>query len=113
MSLIELFNLIRAHGLTSGVIIVIASFMIIQISPLKIDPWKSLHRNVVKFLNGEVLDKISDLDKKVARLQEEMTSNEMRREKSEAISARIRILRFGYIPKATRLFWSRKGIWLC
>ncbi len=94
MSLIDLIDLLKDHGLESGLLIVCASLMFIQISPLKLDPWKSLHKNVVKFLNGEVLDKISSLDKKVAQLQEEVTTTELKRERSEAISARIRILRF-------------------
>lgn len=94
MSAIELFNLLRAHGLTYGVFIILASLTIIQISPLKIDPWGHVHKMVVKFLNGEVLEKISNLDSKVAQLQEEITLNEIRREKSEAVAARIRILRF-------------------
>lgn len=94
MSTIELINLIRAHGLTSGVIIIFLSLAVIQISPLKINPWGYMHRTVVKFLNGEVLDRISELDKKVAQIQDEVSENETKRERSEAVAARIRILRF-------------------
>lgn len=94
MSLIELVELIKANGLTSTLLIVLATLTVIQISPLKIDPWGFIHKNVVKFLNGEVLEKISDLDDRVAKIQEEVVLNEMRRAKSEAVGARIRILRF-------------------
>ena len=94
MSLIELAEMIKTHGFTSGIVIIVLTLTFVQISPLKIDLFAYIHKHVVKFLNGEVLDKISDLDARVGEIQKEVAMNELRRAKSEAISARIRILRF-------------------
>lgn len=94
MNMIDLINLFRDHTLMSAVLILIGSATVIQISPLKIDIFGCIHKNVVKFLNGEVLERISNLDSKVAQIQQEVAINETRRERSEAVAARIRILRF-------------------
>lgn len=94
MNVIELINLIHEHGWSSGIVILILSLTVIQISPLKINPWGSLHKFIVYMLNGEVLKRISELDLKVDKLQKQVDRDEAKREESEARIARIRILRF-------------------
>lgn len=94
MSIIELIDIIRAHGLIVGVIVAFISLKIIQISPIKLDPLTYIHKSVVNFLNGAVLEKISTIDNKITRMQEDLLETEKKMDKNEAVAARVRILRF-------------------
>lgn len=66
----------------------LAGTTLIQISPIKIDPWTWLGRKVGRALNGEVMDELKNLK---GRMENMETQNEQ--DKMDA--SRIRILRFG------------------
>ena len=62
-------------------------FTLIQIAPIKINPWSCIGRFIGKAINSELIDKVDDLSKRVDDLSEDC-------EKREAITVRNRILRF-------------------
>lgn len=61
---------------------------IIQISPIKIDPWTWIFRAIGKLLNGEVLEKVDALSKDVQKNKEDD-------DEQWALLSRSHILRFG------------------
>ena len=70
---------------------VIAAFMgvgLLQLAPVRIDPWSWLGKKLGRALNGEVLDKLE-------RLERRMDKMEQQDERDKMATARIRILRFG------------------
>lgn len=80
MSLNDLFKL------TGGVAFIALS--LIQISPIKINPWSWLARAFGRAINGDMLEKMDSLEKKLHEIDE-------RQEQNNVIASRIRILRFG------------------
>ncbi len=47
-----------------GAAVIVALLSLIQISPLKINPWSWLGRAVGREINGEVIEKVGCLEKK-------------------------------------------------
>ena len=66
----------------------VAGATLIQISPIKIDPWTWLGRKVGRALNGEVMDELKNLKGR-------MENMEAQNEQDKMDASRIRILRFG------------------
>ena len=71
----------------SGGVILIA-LTLIQIMPVKIDPWSRIAKIIGRAINGEVIDKVDELGESLQLLRDES-------EEREAITCRTRILRFG------------------
>lgn len=67
---------------------VVALMSLIQISPIKINPWTAIGRWIGRAINGELIEKINNLEKQLEVV-------EAKHDESEAKSARVRILRFG------------------
>lgn len=65
----------------------IALTALVDISPIKLNPWKRIFRALGKALNGEVLDKLAETQKK---LEAHITADDER----NADMRRTRILRF-------------------
>ena len=61
---------------------------LLQIAPIKINPWSFLAKKIGKALNGEVVEKVDNLERNVENLRTEC-------EEREATKCRARILRFG------------------
>lgn len=61
---------------------------LIQISPIKINPWTWLGRKIGRVINGEVLDELGQLRGRMDRMEAQTEEQNME-------TARIRILRFG------------------
>ena len=61
---------------------------LIQISPIKVDPWTWLARKVGRAINGELMEKFDRLESKVDQ-------NQQIADERAAKDIRIRILRFG------------------
>ncbi len=60
---------------------------LVQITPIKINPWSAIGRAIGKVLNGDVMKKIDDLERRFDR-------HESEREKDKADERRANILRF-------------------
>ena len=69
-----------------GLFLILAT--VVQISPLKINPWTWLGKTIGRVINGELSDKVNEIAKEVQKLRADC-------DEREAVSARVRILRFG------------------
>lgn len=67
---------------------VILSATLIQIAPIKINPWSCLAKSIGKAINGEVLEKVERLEQKVDKMEQKNLE-------LNAEERRVRILRFG------------------
>lgn len=74
--------------LGGGALAVIAGATLIQITPIKLNPWSWLARTIGRAINKEVIEKVDELDKKLDKHEREAAED-------KAISCRVRILRFG------------------
>ena len=72
MSLIDIFNEIN-HGAIGWGFVAIAVLSLVQISPIKINPWSFIAKHLGRALNAEIFDRL-DMD--------------------AAVTSRVRILRF-------------------
>ena len=61
---------------------------IIQISPIKINPWSSLAKAIGRAINKEVIEKVDKLEQDVSTINDKV-------DETGAKTARARILRFG------------------
>lgn len=73
--------------LTQGGGVVLVLMTLIQIAPIKVNPWTTIARAIGKAINGEVLDKLGQVEK---RLDEHITTDDER----DADLHRTRILQF-------------------
>lgn len=76
-----------AEVLTGGGIILVA-MTLIQIAPIKLNPWSALAKAIGRAINGEVIAKVD-------RLERELLDMKGNLEERDAISCRARILHFG------------------
>lgn len=76
------------------VLAVIGGSGIIQIAPIKINPWSWLIQRVGREAGKELYEKLDSLEAKVEDLDERVRSHEDQRDEQEAIGRRRRILRF-------------------
>lgn len=60
---------------------------VIQIAPIKINPWTWLAKKIGRAINGDVIERLNEQAKEIKSLHE-------KREESEATTRRYRILRF-------------------
>ena len=67
---------------------------LIQISPIKIDPWSSLARAIGRALNKDVLDRLSTLEDEQREIKAEVSAQKKLSDKREADGWRADILRF-------------------
>ena len=74
--------------LTGGGSALLIMATLLQIAPIKINPWSFLAKKIGKALNGEVVEKVDSLERNVENLRIEC-------EEREATKCRARILRFG------------------
>lgn len=72
--------------LSGGVLVFLLS--LVEIAPIKINPWKALGRGIGRAINGEVLAKVSGLETEMLGIKNDI-------EEQAAINCRARILRFG------------------
>ena len=99
MSLDQIGALLAGHKLAAaGIVILLLS--LVQITPLKINPWSAIV-NWIRSVFGikELHEKISKVEVHLDENQQEMHNRidriENRIDESQALQARVRILRFG------------------
>lgn len=69
-----------------GVLLVLLTM--IQIAPVKINPWTAIEKAIGRAINGEVLEKVGKLEKEMQGVRSGMAEE-------KAVNCRARILRFG------------------
>lgn len=74
--------------ITSGSGVVFIILTLIQLAPIKVDPWTAIGKAIGKAINNEVIEKVDNLDSEVKSLKSEVAEN-------VAVDCRARILRFG------------------
>lgn len=68
---------------------------LVQVSPIKIDPWTSLAKAIGRAINSDITSKFDDLDKKIDKLEENIVNLRAECDEREATLCRTHILRFG------------------
>lgn len=67
---------------------VLVLMTIVQLMPIKIDPWTAIARAIGRAINGEVLEQVGRLEQEVQRVRSSIAEE-------KAVNCRARILRFG------------------
>lgn len=82
-----------------GVVLVLLT--LVQITPLKLNPWSVVSRGLKKLassigsaMNGGILEKMNELEGKIESIDKKLESHERSSEKSKADEKRASILRF-------------------
>ncbi len=78
----------------SGGGILIAAMTLVQIVPLEINPWSAIGRVIGKALNGDVLQKLSEMEAVQAKTQERLDEHIRVDDERNADAHRVQILRF-------------------
>lgn len=85
MKLIEALNSLSTGTIVTGAIVILLS--IIQIVPIKLNPWSWVAKKVRVALYGEIIAKIDSVEAKVSGIIHDIGED-------RAVDARIRILQF-------------------
>lgn len=89
MTMSEFFQKINAGNILGGCGIILAILLtLIQISPIKINPWSWLARRIGRAFNGEMVERLD-------RLEKDMKEIKAKDEEQKATNCRSAILRFG------------------
>lgn len=72
----------------SGGGILLVTMTLIQVAPIKVNPWSTIAKAVGRAINGEVIAKVEQLERDLEGMKETQ-------EERDAISCRSRILHFG------------------
>ena len=83
----SLIDMLTQHTLGSGIVIFVIVLTIIQIAPIKIDPWKAIARAIGNAINH-------DIKKDIKEVKDEVLSIKTENDERHAIACRIRILIF-------------------
>ena len=88
--------LLAIKDYASNILAVLAMFsIVIEVAPIKINPWSFLANKLGKAFNKEVLNEISTLKSRVDALDERVQQSEAIQKERDAKTARTNILRFG------------------
>lgn len=80
--------------LKTGGGIVLLMLTLVQITPIKINPWSAVARAIGKAMNKDMMDKLESVETDVKNLKEKHDNLENRMDKDDADDCRTRILRF-------------------
>lgn len=89
MDVVELKEIFLGSG---GVLILLLT--LVQISPIKINPWSALGRAVGRFLNSAVLEELEEIKNEQIALQKKLEAHIKVDDERNADEHRIRILNF-------------------
>lgn len=78
---------------TGGIAAVIMT--LIQVSKIEVNPWSWIAKHLGRAINGEVMEHLGTLDKKVDRLESDIEKARGVDEQRDIEARRVRILRFG------------------
>ena len=78
-----------------SVVILVAVSGLIQIAPIKLNPWSTMARRFGRAINHDMLSKFESLEKDVEELRKIGDAREAKEDERNAKAYRMRILRFG------------------
>ena len=84
-----LYDLIRAGG---GVVLILMT--LVQITPVRINPWSTIGRIIGNTMNKDVMENLETVKSDVKNLKEKHEELRNRMDKDDADECRTRILRF-------------------
>lgn len=90
---LELFNMLNEHFWAIIGILLGGSF-VVQITPIKINPWSWILNHIGKMLNQGTNKKIDELSSKVNQIESNVDNLKTDRGRDKVLDARRRILRF-------------------
>lgn len=94
MSLQEIKELLLGNsGFWLCILFIVLS--LVEISPIKINPWTWLGRKISKAFNGEVMQEIGNLSKEIKDVKKDVADIREEAKEREATNRRARILEFG------------------
>lgn len=91
MDLKSLFEALSLGNVSATFLVIIT---LIQIAPIKINPWSYIGKVIGRWLNSEVLERQKKLEDKVDSLEDKIEQANQDGEKTKVEAARKRILRF-------------------
>ena len=94
MSVKDLVTIIANDGRLWAVIIIILTSLI-QISPLKFNPWSKVAEWLGRALNKSVIDKVEEIDKKIQEVDKKLADHITESENKALQDTRSEILSFG------------------
>lgn len=94
MTIKQIIDLISADG-PHWIILFIIVASIIQISPIKINPWTALVNWLGRSLNKQVIDKVEAVNKKIDDVDKKLDDHIVESKNQELQSTRSEILSFG------------------
>ena len=94
MSIQSIINLITKDG-ASWIVIIFIVTSLIQISPLKLNPWSKLFGWLDKVLNKTVIEEVKKVDKKVDAVDKKLHDHIVESENKSLQDTRSEILSFG------------------
>lgn len=68
---------------------------LVQISPLKINPWSAIARAIGRAINADIIQRMDEQDRKIGNLDKKIDDMREQEEEHNAVECRTRILRFG------------------
>lgn len=77
----------------SGILFILLS--LVQISPIKINPWSFVARRIGRAINKEVIEKMNGFQEELKNVKQDMTDFRKESDERNATFCRARILRFG------------------
>lgn len=91
---LNIVDLISEISVKGGAVVLLL-MTLIQVAPIKIDPWSAIIKWVAKIISKPVVDELSVVKKEVQANTRRMDSLEKSIGEEKAVTARNRILRFG------------------
>lgn len=83
---------------------------IVQIAPIKINPWTWIARQIGKAINGDLIHEIHALETDVKNIKQDMSDVREEAKEREATARRARILHFGdkilHDSKVSKEYWN-------
>lgn len=87
--MVEAFSEICEGNLAAGIALLGAALAtVIEVAPIKVHPWKWLGRWIGRAINGELMEKVDQLEQDIKQLDHDAGER-------NAKAARARVLRFG------------------
>lgn len=94
MDLMKIIEMLKGVGLGNVVIIGVVLLSLVQIAPLKLDPWGHFFGWIGKLMNGELMKEIQGVKEDLEGIHKELDASKQKEDEREANNARNRILRF-------------------